>query len=252
MLAGFRSRIASAFRRTRCAPAPLGKGLRRGPWHKTTIALLLVGGWILPSVAPPDGLIWAFSGLRNSEFYWRNVYYGNWGFFSKCVVVEDTWEWTHGHTWILGVWIEGYAVSLSVPIFGLFLLFAPSSRGCLLLKAYIALLCGFARIGLWLLWIFPFAWETRWLRSNWVLFSVLLLFSALMICSCQRNKSRPLSERVRIWAADALLFYPIWILALELIQGLWPSIGWFMTMAGCGMLGLRARKIHVGEGTWLS
>ena len=121
-------------------------------------------------------------------------------------MVEDTWEWMHGHIWILGLWIEGYAISMAVPVFGLFLLFAPSSRRCLLAKAYVALLCGFARVYLWVLWIVPFAWETKWLRSNWILLSVPLLFSAFMLWSCQRNKARPMSERMQIWAADALLF----------------------------------------------
>jgi hypothetical protein len=242
MLAGWLSRIAGLFRGTPCSPGPASESAQRRRWLRVAIAFLLVGGWILPSVAPPGGVIWAFTELRKPDLYWRNVYYGNWGFFSKCAVVEDTWEWTHGHTWILGPWIEGYAISMCVPVFGLFLLLAPTSRGCLLIMAYIALACGFARAYLWFLWIAPFAWETTWLTANWILLSVLLLFSAFMLWSCRRNKARPAAERVRIWAADALLFYPAWILALERIQHLWPSIGWFMTVTGCGMLGWRARK----------
>jgi hypothetical protein len=82
---------------------------------------------------------------------------------------------------------------------------------------------------------------------NWVLLSTLLLFSVFMIWSGERNKSRQPLERVQIWAADSLLFYPIWTFALELTQGLYPSVGWFMTFAGCGMLGRGARKMHASE-----
>ena len=246
MMVGFPGRIASVFRRTRCAPAPLGERRRRGHWQIVVIALLLVGGWILPSVAPPDGVTWGATGLRNRKFYWRNIYYGNCGFFSKCVVVEDTWEGTHGHTWIIGPWIEGCLISLAVPVFGLFLLLAPLPGGCLLLRLYIAALGGAARVCFWLMWTWPFAWEGVWPWMNWVLFSTLLLFSAFMLWSCERNKFRLPMERAQVWAADSLLIYPIWVLVLELIQGLWPSIGWFMTMAGCSMLTWRARHAEIG------
>ncbi len=114
------------------------------------ILLLLVAGWIFPSIQPDYGVALASTGLRDPEYYWNYVCVGNLGNFSGSVLVEDTWEeGSHGHQFAVGPCIPANVLSIFIPLSAALVLFIIRSRK-FLLRFWQFTIIGLALMGVFL------------------------------------------------------------------------------------------------------
>lgn len=201
--------------------------------YDATILILLVGGWILPSMWPGYGVGFGSTAQWNPDHYWNYIWIGETGFFSGGVIVEDTLEEGHGHTWPVGPCIPAYVLSLWVPLSAAAILYyAPSRR-------FIKALWAAIRIGLVVVAAYTFyiAWRFPW--ESLFLVAVFVGYSAYLFSVRKRSREQGEMRTTYALAARAPLFYPLWVLALALIQGVVPFVGWALTAAGCVMLARR-------------
>lgn len=186
---------------------------------QTVIAALLIAGWLLPTVWPGYAVPFGRDNAICVENYWSHVYLGEAGFFSRGIVLEDTWEGSHGHHWPEGPWILGYLL----PVF-----FCAS-----------ILICHRCRT------------ELRWLRKAWHLLRVLLVIWAvytfwgfplfptrplllavgylLFCCAFRLTRSRiqhmGALRSGRLATAIAVVFYPFWLIVLSAVFLVPPFVG---------------------------
>lgn len=197
------------------------------------IILLLVAGWVFPSIETDYGVALASTGLRDPENYWNYVCVGNIGYFSGSVLVEDTWEeGSHGHSFPVGLCIPANMLSLFVPLSAIVALFVIRSRK-FLLRLWQFTVIALALMGIFLsytTWQFPK--ESVLLASVFVGFEIYMI--ALKYVAKKYNK-----VVVDVLIKNVLLFYPIWILSLALTQKVSPSWGLALTAAGCILLAVR-------------
>ena len=197
------------------------------------IILLLVAGWVFPSIETDYGVALASTGLRDPEFYWNYVCVGNIGYFSGSVLVEDTWEeGSHGHSFAVGSCIPANALSLFVPLSAIVAIFVLRSRKILLW------LWQFTVIALALMGIFLSYTTWQFPKESILLALVFIGFEIyMMVLRYVAKKHNKVVVDVLI--KNILLFYPIWILSLALTQQVSPSWGLALTTAGCILLAVQ-------------
>ncbi len=206
------------------------------------ILALALGGWVAPAVHPPHGIIFGGTGLPQGDLYWINLYVGAGGFFSRAVVLENTWEQTHGHTWPIGLWIGGYLVGLSVPLSAATVILIPRWR------LWVA--AGWPVIALWLTgtWLQAF---TSLSQFGWRTHVLLAIYGAysLFLCHLWWSGTSRLGRAQGIYLAarSSPLFYPTWLLGLILTQGHYPFVGCWLTLGGCILLALRPHEVQYSQ-----
>ena len=202
-------------------------------WRDAAILSLLLSGWVVPSTFPPYGVVFGSNGLPRPDLYHIDICVGAGGWFSKAVVVERTWEWTHGHSWPVGPWIPGSLVSLCVPVSAGLIVCSRVSR------ALVAIAWGCISIWLTATWLEPYSSVSQYGWRTYVLLSVFagywFLLSSLWFWSGRLDRA----QRIYLVAKNSLFMYPLWILALTTTQGICPFVGWGFTSAGCIVLALR-------------
>ena len=183
------------------------------------IASLLVAGWLLPTTWPGYGVPFGRDNANCAEYYLSHVYIGEAGFFSRGIVLEDTWEGSHGHSWPEGPWLLGYLM----PVF-----FCTS-----------VLLCYYRETEL--VWLRR-SWH--WLRVllvTWPVYTfisiplfptrpVLLLVAYLLFwCSFRivrlRTKHMGALRSGRLTTAISVIFYPFWLISLSTVFLVPPFFG---------------------------
>ena len=205
------------------------KRLAKDVW----IPVLLIVGWIFPSILPPYGVALASTGLQDPYNFWNYVCVGNIGFFSGSVLVEHTLEQgSHGHSFAVGPCIPANVLGIFLPVSGVLIIYFLALRRLILyLWGFIVIVLTLSGIHLsFTNWRFP--WESLLLLLVFTVFLVHMIFQKIRARRQGRNEIYSL-------ASNILLFYPIWILTLSFIQGVFPFVGLLLTAIGCFLL---ARK----------
>ena len=197
------------------------------------IILLLVAGWIIPSIQTHYGVALASTGLRDPQYYWNYVCVGNLGYFSGSVLVEDTLEeGSHGHSFPVGACIPANALSVFVPLSAIVSLFVTRSRKSLL-RLWQLIAVALALMGIFLSytsWQFP---------TESILLALVFIGFEMSMAARKYLAKKHDGVVVDVLVRHVLLFYPIWILALALTQKVSPSWGLALTAAGCFLLAVR-------------
>lgn len=200
--------------------------------HDVAIVTMLSAGWTFPSVWPP-GLVFGSTGLPTGELYLNYLYVGLAGFFSKSLIVEESWEWTHGHTWPVGPWIMGYLGSLTVPVAAGLIIWCPAG------KAMVVILWGL--LSFWLVgtWMECFTSISQLSWRSGVLGVLICSYGLFLLRPWSSSTPRQITQNLFMSINRSLLIYPLWVLVLCLFQGRYPFVGWAFTFAGCILLALR-------------
>ena len=197
------------------------------------IILLLVAGWIFPSIETDFGVALASTGLRDPEYYWNYVCVGNIGYFSGSVLVENTWEeGSHGHSFPVGSCIPANALSIFVPLSAIVSLFVSRSRR-ILLRFWQCTVIALALMGIFLSY-------TSWQFPKVSIFLALVFIGFEIYIAALKYLAKRNNNVVDfVLLRNIFLFYPIWILALAMTQQVSPSWGLALTATGCCFLAVR-------------
>jgi len=203
------------------------------------IQVLLIVGWIFPSILPPYGVALASTGLQNPYNFWNYVCVGNIGFFSDSVLVEHTLEQaSHGHSFAVGPCIPANLLGILLPVSGVLIInFLAIRRLIFNLWVFIVIILTLSGTHLsFTSWRFP--WESLLLLFVFTVFLIYMVFQKIRAKRQGRNEIYSL-------ASNILLFYPIWILALSLTQRVYPFVGLVSIAIGCFLLARKEEHVLV-------
>lgn len=194
------------------------------------IAILFIAGWVLPSVQTGYGIAFGATGYLNDYSYRVHIFLGECGWFSSGVRLERTLEAAgHGHAWPVGPWYSGYALTFGVALSGVIACYWPKKHRLVILswriiRPLLVIMVYYAFVG----------YYSRWrLILLGVAYAGYFLFGVF-----QRRRIKRVAEPTasRQLIGLIVLFYPIWVLALCIVQSTIPFIGWVCTLVGCLLL----------------
>lgn len=201
------------------------------------ITALFVAGWIVPSVQP--GYCVAFGASQQLvpySDYRVEIYLGQCGWFSQGVTLDHRMEVTHGRTRAAGPWFGGYLLAIGVTVTGIAGNYVPQSRFILvplwmIVRPILVLLAFYAFLYEWLVW-----------RA--VLMGVVLIvystFALYYKRSCEPTADDVNSRRL---IGLSILFFPMWVAALCVVQSTWLFVGLALTLAAVLLMLFERREV---------
>jgi hypothetical protein len=224
--------------------------------------MLLVASFLFPKTWPADGVVFGTAGVRQVEigWYWFHIYLAESGFLNRGMIIEDTWEESHGHTWPIGVWYSGWALSFCPAALGIALATSAHPRFTSLPKVvpWIGPLA-VALTAVWLLVIIQAARLTTLLLAEEhtsaaayaFALSFIHLVGILLLQNAALRSATTRRQFLHYWlrfCAQLLLVYLVWLGILLVTQDRRPFVGYAMSLAGAVCLWRLAARLVRSRG----